>query len=175
MIMKYKEKITYTVFILLLGAFFAITQASSVRAQTEPVNPQILKSTNFSIENIPSLFFTYWQHKAILEAQKSRGVVRPPTQAELEAIDRGDEFEPDAGVRSITLGGIVYAEENNWVIWLNGQRVTPNAVPKEVLDLRVFEDYIEIKWLDDFTNQIFPLRLRAHQRFNLDARIFLPG
>ena len=133
------------------------------------------KKQKMTIESIPSLFFTYWQHKAILEAQSSRGVVRPPTQAELDAIDRGDDFAPDPGVRDITLGGIVFAQDDDWVIWINGQRVTPDAVPKEVLDLKVFEDYIEIKWLDDFTNQIFPLRLRAHQRFNLDARMFLPG
>ncbi len=73
------------------------------------------------------------------------------------------------------LGGIVYAREGEWTIWLNGRRITPEAVPKEVLDLRVFEDYIEVKWLDDYTNQIFPLRLRTHQRFNMDTRVFLPG
>ncbi|PCJ00275.1 MAG: hypothetical protein COB14_04790 [Alphaproteobacteria bacterium] len=171
MVMKYKIKIIYATLILLLGVLSIVPDVS---AQGGRSNTHSTK-TNFSIDNIPSLFFTYWQHKAILEAQNSRGVVRPPTQAELDALDRGDEFEPDPGPRDITLGGIVYAHDDDWVIWINGQRVTPDAVPKEVLDLKVFKNYIEIKWLDDFTNQIFPLRLRAHQRFNLDARMFLPG
>jgi len=75
----------------------------------------------------------------------------------------------------VTLGGIVYKGDDDWTIWLNGERVTPSAVPKEVMDLQVYKDYIEVKWLDEYTNSIFPLRLRAHQRFNMDMRIFLPG
>ena len=123
-------------------------------------------------ERIQSLFFTYWQSRAIEDAKKSKGkgLVRPPTPEEL-----GEEIKPEPGERDIRLGGIVFTTENDWTIWLNGQRVTPKAIPKEVLDLRVYEEYIEIKWIDEYTNQIFPLRLRAHQRFNLDSRIFLPG
>lgn len=173
--MKYKIKMIYAIFMLLI---FSVNHASIVYAgnggKTPAPSKQVVSSGE-TVDEIPSLFFTYWQYKAILEAQQSRGVVRAPTKAELEALDRGDDFEPDAGIRNITLGGIVYKSNDDWVIWLNGQRVTPNAVPKEILDLRVFKNYIEVKWLDDFTNNIFPLRLRAHQRFNLDARIFLPG
>lgn len=177
--MKHKTKIFYTAFLIVL-AFVAVGQPFGAHAQDghnrgTMTAPKTVANPKFSIERIPSLFFTYWQFKAILEAQKSRGVVRPPTQAELDALDRGDDFEPDPGPRDITLGGILYTKKNEWVIWINGQRVTPDAVPKEVLDLQVFEDYIEIKWLDEYTKQIFPLRLRAHQRFNLDARVFLPG
>ncbi len=129
----------------------------------------------FSVDDIPSLFFTYWQYRSILDAKNTKGVVRAPTQSEMDAIENGDEFTPDPGSRDITLGGIVFSKDDSWIIWLNGQRVTPDAVPKEVLDLRVFKDYIEIKWLDDHTNQVFPVRIRTHQRFNMDARIFLPG
>lgn len=126
-------------------------------------------------KTIPSLFFTYWQHQSILDAKNSRGAVRPPTQAELDALARGDVFEPAPSIREISLGGIVYDGPEDWTIWLNEQRVTPDAVPREVLSLEVFKDYIEVKWVDDYTNQVFPLRLRAHQRFNLDQRIFLMG
>ncbi len=141
-------------------------------AELEPVSS---KNKIFPVDKIPSLFFTLWQDQSINSAKNSRGVVRPPTQEELEAMKRGDDFNPEPVERDITLGGIVYHGEKDWTIWINGQRVTPDAVPKEVLDLQVFEDYIEVKWLDDHTNQVFPLRMRAHQRFNLDMRIFLPG
>ncbi len=124
-------------------------------------------------KTIPSLFFTYWQHKAILDAKNSEGSVRPPTQFELEGQD--NDVRPEPGERNIGLGGIVFSSDNDWTIWINGERVTPRAIPEEVLDLKVFKEYIEIKWLDDYTNQIFPLRLRPHQRFNMDSRIFLPG
>ena len=123
-------------------------------------------------DKIQSLFFTYWQSRAIDDAKKSKGqgLVRPPTPEEL-----GEEVKPEPGEREIRLGGIVYTDEGDWTIWLNEQRVTPKAIPKEVLDLKVYKEYIEIKWIDEYTNQIFPLRLRAHQRFNIDSRIFLPG
>ena len=69
----------------------------------------------------------------------------------------------------------VYASGEDWVVWLNGQRVTPEAVPKQIIDIQVKNDYIELKWFDSWTNLIYPVRLRPHQRFNLDTRIFLPG
>ncbi|MGH1456872.1 MAG: hypothetical protein ACRBDI_08835 [Alphaproteobacteria bacterium] len=126
-------------------------------------------------DKIPSLFFTYWQHQSIRDSKSVRGVVRPPTEAELAAIERGDDLKPDASERYLALSGIVFSGDDDWTIWFNGQRITPNAVPPEVLDLKVYKDYIELKWFDDYTNQVFPIRLRSHQRFNMDQRIFLPG
>ncbi len=176
-IMKYKVNILYVLLITCIGSM-AVNVGSSY-AVDEPniltVDKKIKYNNGFAVEKIPSLFFTYWQHRAIIDAKRSRGVVRPPTQAELDALESGEDFIVDPGPRDIILSGIVYTTKNDWVIWLNGKRIMPDAVPKEVLDLRVFKDYIEIKWLDDYTNQIFPLRLRAHQRFNMDNRIFLPG
>lgn len=126
----------------------------------------------FKPEKIRSLFFTSWQHDAIVDAKKSRGLARPPTESELRTLDKEP---PKPGERDLTLDGIVFVSTEDWTIWLNGMRVTPSAIPKEVIDLRVFKEYIEVKWLDEYTNQVFPIRLRAHQRFNLDMRIFLPG
>lgn len=134
----------------------------------EPITP----------DKIPSLFFTFWQHEAIVDAKNSRGFSRPPTEAELRSFGLGeDELKPPPRPeeREITVGGILYKSSKEWTVWMNGKRVTPDALPKEVLDFRVFKDYVEFKWLDDYTNQIFPLRMRAHQRFNMDMRIFLSG
>lgn len=141
----------------------------------EQILAKINKSWDPSIDKMSSLFFTYWQHQSIIDAKNSHGKVRPPTEAELKALEEDLPLNTDPERRYVTLGGIVYKTENDWTIWLNGKRVTPDAVPKQVLDLRVFKDYIEVKWLDEYTNSIYPLRLRAHQRFNMDMRIFLPG
>ncbi len=138
-----------------------------------------IEENGFDAGEYSSLLFTFWERTAIQDARASRGVVRAPTDAELmrDLKKRDDEpkRKPPPEERDITLGGIVYKTSKNWTIWLNGKRVSPNALPKEVLDLRVFEEYVEIKWFDEYTNQIFPIRLRAHQRFNIDTRIFLPG
>lgn len=127
------------------------------------------------VDRMPSLFFTHYQYQAISSAKGKRGVVRAPTQAELAAINNGENLQLDPESRYIKLEGIVYKDRDDWTIWLNGKRVTPDAVPREVLDLVVYRDYIEVKWIDEQTNQIFPLRMKAHQRFNMDMRIFLPG
>lgn len=126
-------------------------------------------------KGVRSLFFTYWQHQAITDAKNSIGSVRAPTQSELDAMDSGDDVEKEPGLRELSLGGILFRDESDWVIYLNEQRVKPDAMPKEVFDLKVYNEYVEFKWLDEYTNQIFPIRLRSHQRFNLDSRIFLPN
>lgn len=142
-------------------------------AKTAKFMEVIRRNWDISIDGMSSLFFTYWQHQSIVTAKKSHGLSRPTTEAELKKELENLELDPER--RYVSLGGIVYKGKNNWTIWINGERVTPEALPPEALDLRVYEDYIELKWLDEYTNSVFPLRLRAHQRFNLDQRIFLPG
>lgn len=83
------------------------------------------------------------------------------------------EVEP--GIRELRLGGILYTGNTNWIIWLNGMRVTPAALPEQVIDLKVKNEYIEIVWYDEYSELIFPIRLRPHERFNLDSRMYLPG
>ena len=130
-----------------------------------------------------TLFFTEWQHTAIREARRSRGLVRPLSDQERDEIaNRGATPEealfvppPPPEERNISLGGILYTKDGSWTIWLNGKRVTPKALPPQVLDLKVFKGHVDMKWVDAYTNQIYPIRLRPHQRFNLDTRIFLPG
>lgn len=128
-------------------------------------------------ERLNSLFFSTWTHNLLDEAR--RGLkARAPTPGELAVglgSDLEDETQKDPGVRELSLGGILYADSNDWTVWLNGQRVRHDAMPPEILDLRVFKAYIDLKWFDAHTNQVFPIRLRPHQRFNLDSRIFLPG
>ncbi len=128
-------------------------------------------------ERLHSLFFSTWTHDLLDEAR--RGLkARAPTPEELAAGLRGgleEETQKDPGIRELSLGGIVYADSKDWTVWLNGQRVRQDAMPPEILDLRVFETHIDLKWFDAYTNQVFPIRLRPHQRFNLDSRIFLPG
>lgn len=127
-----------------------------------------------------SILFTYWEHTALQDARRSIGMVRTPSEAELmQSLGEGEapleKVKPPPEEREVSLAGITYRAPDDWTIWLNGQRVTPQALPKEALDLKVYKDYIELRWLDDYSNQILPIRLRTHQRFNVDTRIFLPG
>ncbi|MFA5592358.1 MAG: hypothetical protein WC989_03485 [Micavibrio sp.] len=121
--------------------------------------------------SIASLFFTPPERDLVLSARLGLNV-RPPGM--------GTGVEDDSSVvvigpRELALGGIVYASPKDWTIWLNTMRISPGRLPSEVMNLKVFKSYIELEWYDAATNQIFPVRLRSHQRFNLDSRIFLPG
>ncbi len=132
------------------------------------------------IPEFQPILFTYWEHVAIQDARNSRGLVRAPSAEELaRSLRTRDDLEvkprPPPEERELFLSGIVYKQGKNWTIWLNGKRVTPDALPVEILDLKVYKTYVEMKWFDEYTNQIFPIRLRPHQRFNIDTRIFLPG
>ncbi|MCB1720224.1 MAG: hypothetical protein KDI11_00540 [Alphaproteobacteria bacterium] len=127
-----------------------------------------------------SILFTHWEHVAIQDARRYVGDTRNVTESELardlkQREDIGEKIKPPPEEREIRLSGIVFHGKMDWAIWLNEERITPDAIPKEVMDLKVYKEYIEFKWFDEYTNQIFPIRLRPHQRFNIDTRIFLPG
>ncbi len=132
-----------------------------------------LRQPEVQPQELSTMFFTLWQHRLLQEA-KRRFRTRPPDPgASLD--NKAPSQNKIRGIRELSLGGIVYTSTESWIVWLNGQRVTPDAIPKQILDIKVSEDYIELKWIDSFTNLVFPIRLQQHQRFNLDTRIFLPG
>lgn len=131
---------------------------------------------------IPSLLFNYWEQTAIVEAKKSaasggfkRGVTEDEINRAMDAPLDQERVKPPPEEREITLGGILFTSQDEWTIWLNGQRVTPDALPKEIIDLKVYKHHVDMKWQDEYTRRLYPIRLRAHQRFNLDNRMFLPG
>ena len=120
---------------------------------------------------VPSLFFNNWE-VSLLEDARAGVLARVATEEELEDAVDG---RPKKGPREISVGGIVYASTRDWAVWLNGQKITPERLPPEILDIQVSRDFVKLKWFDAYTNQIFPIKLKTHQRFNIDTRIFLPG
>lgn len=122
-------------------------------------------------ENVSTLFFTAWQH-ALLQEAKIGFTTRAPEPGE---VGTASNEGAAPGIRELSLGGIAFANSKKWTVWLNTVRVTPDAIPDQVLDIKVSRSHIDLKWFDRFTNKIYPVRLRPHERFNLDSRIFLPG
>ncbi|HOO49989.1 MAG TPA: hypothetical protein PLK94_01735 [Alphaproteobacteria bacterium] len=134
------------------------------------------KKQIYTRSSVPSLFFTSQQHALLREARVGFNT-RVPTLQDLG--DPGDpndpNYRPPTLLRELALAGILFNSEKDWVVYLNKLRVTPDNIPSEIVDIKVFKDFIELKWFDQFSNQIFPVRLRPNQRFNLDAKVFLPG
>ena len=134
------------------------------------------KKQIYTRSQVPSLFFTPAQHALLREARVGFNT-RVPTMQDLK--DSGDpndpNYRPPTALRELTLSGILFNSSDDWTVYLNKTRVTPQSIPAEVVDIKVYKDYIELKWFDQLSNQIYPVRLRPNQRFNLDARIFLPA
>lgn len=131
-----------------------------------------LGRSDFRPNEYNSLFYTVWQHSLLQDAKR---LFRTRKPGEYEVPVEQDPAKRERGIRELSLGGILFKAADNWIVWLNGKRITPDAIPKEVIDIRVDKEYVELKWLDQYNNLIYPVRIRPHQRFNLDTRIFLPG
>ncbi|MDY0028829.1 MAG: hypothetical protein RBR86_02690 [Pseudobdellovibrionaceae bacterium] len=134
------------------------------------------KKQIYSKSNVPSLFFTSQQHALLREARVGFNTRVPTMQDYGDGGDPNDpNYRPPVAMRELALSGILYNSDRDWTIYLNKHRVTPENLPVEIVDIKVFKDYIELRWFDQVSNQIYPVRLRPNQRFNLDARVFLPG
>lgn len=164
--------------LILCSLCVAVTSTASAQQSDRDIAQELIeraesKEPSTRVDQIPSLMFT--SDEAALIASVRGGVVaRPPTKSE---VNRSQDGEPSRvrGPRELALGGIIYKSSSDWAVWINGQKITPERIPPEVLDIRVRKDHIRIRWFDSYTNQIFPIKLKPHQRFNIDTRIFLPG
>jgi hypothetical protein len=145
---------------------------------------------NDSGDKQPSLLFTYWEQQALANSIRLRGLnigdISPgdagesnlelfgPLAPDGTAMEAGAEFIPEPGVRELSLSGIVYLDKNNWRVFLNDTEIRNEQLPEQAIVMEVSRDHVDIQWFDPYTNQIFPIRLRVGQRFNLDMRTFLP-
>lgn len=158
----------------------AVTQSGDQGSDSLPLDETTLLATAASKsqvrdasvqpESLTSLFFTAWQHALLQEAK-----IGFNTNLVSSGTGDGDPARRDPGLREISLGGIAFTGSEKWTVWLNGVRVTPTAIPAQILDIKVSRAYVDVKWFDGYTNKIYPIRLRPQERFNLDTRIFLPG
>lgn len=131
---------------------------------------------------LTSIFFTDWQYALLQEARRGYVTTPPPPEAAPESpavvdapVASGGAGKAVRRVRELSLGGIIFKDSGNWTIWLNRQRVTPKDMPEQVVSIKVSEQYIDLKWRDSATDKVYPIRLRPHQRFDLDSRSFLTG
>lgn len=77
--------------------------------------------------------------------------------------------------RVIMLAGVVYKGPEKWIIWLNGQKVTPQQLLPEIMDIRVEQDRVHLEWFDIGINNVISLTLRPHQVYDIVTGVLLPG
>ncbi len=158
-----------SVLLLSIAAHPTLAQPALDEAKSASVVDQYMQ---YKTTEIDSVLFSFWEEEEISRAIEARGQAAPLALSRLQSEDMEP---PPPEERYIHLQGIVYTTPEQWTVWLNGNKVRPNALPPEAIGFKVYKNYVELKWFDDYTNQIIPLRIRPMQRYNIDTRIFLPG
>jgi hypothetical protein len=117
-----------------------------------------------------SIFFTPNQLAAIMRAQQGFLVPR-------EAFDPNNQgSDPTTGgSRVVSLAGIIYVNSKDWVIWLNGERVTRKNMPQRLIGLTVRPTLAHLRWLDVPNQRIVNITLRPHQQYLLDSDTIIPA
>lgn len=109
-----------------------------------------------------SLFFSAEDLLAIGRAQK--GISVSPGQA------GGDKIPQ---VRKIRLAGILYFSPQHWMIWLNGDKVTPWVQPEEIKDIQVHPGWIDLEWFDIGANHVIKIQMPANSEYDIVTGILL--
>ncbi len=153
-----------------------LSEQEKIEQMEKEIADMLSEENDFRPLAINSLLFTSWEHALIRDA-KSAFNTALPSERELLESQIEDEFNKEEinSVREISLGGLLFVSPDRWTLWLNNERITPQTLPEEIMDIKVHKEYIELLWHDKKDNLLYPIRLRPHQRFNLDVRMFLPG
>lgn len=77
--------------------------------------------------------------------------------------------------RLIVLSGVVFRGENDWILWLNGRKVTPKDMLPEIVDVVVAKDKVHLKWFDVGLNDVISITMRPHQTYDIVTGVLLPG
>jgi len=87
----------------------------------------------------------------------------------------GRKESPVPVTRLIKLAGVIYKSTDNWVIWLNGKRVTPDRLLPEIVDIHVKKDKVYLKWFDKGLRDVILITLKPHHTYDIGAGVLLPG
>ena len=78
-------------------------------------------------------------------------------------------------VRKITLSGVSFKNDNDWVVWINGHKIAPGNTLPEIIGIKVERDLVHLKWFDIGLNGIINITLRPHETYDIVTGVLLPG
>lgn len=117
-----------------------------------------------------------------LAANRAKNPVLPPLDANGKKPDGTVDPEAKPPVyptiplnRQINLQGVFYRSPTDWIVWLNGRKVTPKDRPRELVGIKVERDRVHIKWFDIGMGKVISLTLRPRQTYDIVSGVLLPG
>lgn len=69
--------------------------------------------------------------------------------------------------RKIKLSGIYYKDDATWIVWLNGYKLHPSYLLKEIHRIEVKKDEVFLSWYDIGLNDVINIRMRPHQIYDI--------
>lgn len=183
--------------ILIVFAFLAFCASVTAQAQDAvppPVDPAAVAATDPAAVPVPVDPAVEAAAVAAAEAARKLVLSQPFHQSllftplEIVAIEKAKDgktvgdgmLQSDKAVyippvRIISLAGVLLRKPGDWIIWINGRKVTPDQLLPEMVDVTVSKDNVHLKWYDIGMNKIISLSLRPHQTYDIVTGLLLPG
>jgi hypothetical protein len=78
--------------------------------------------------------------------------------------------------RVIRVSGVVYHSPDDWIVWMNGQKLTPGHLLPEIIEMKVKDSsQVDLLWFDAGLGQVFRISLRPQQTYDIGTGVLLPG
>lgn len=157
----------------------SMMQDGSIRA-TDEVVFQSLLFTPLEVQTIVGTLNR--SGKGALTLKNAQGVgdvggplVIPGQEADEKAAAAAAKpyYPPIPTKRIISLSGMVYRSPKDWIIWLNGHKLTPGMRLPELVDIKVESDRVRLKWFDIGMAKIIAITLRPRQTYDITSGVLL--
>ncbi len=78
--------------------------------------------------------------------------------------------------RIIKVSGVLFRSTNDWAVWINGRKITPEQLLPEIIEIKVKNSsYVKLKWYDVGLNKVISIMMRPNQTYDITTGILLPG
>lgn len=152
----------------------ALTPEGSVQFSDEVAFQSLL----FTSQEVSTIVGTLSRSARVSGANRpGRGLVGGPfvipgeeAQSEAEAKPY---YPPIPTKRMISLSGVVYRSPGDWIVWLNGHKLTPGVKLPELVDIKVENDRVHLKWFDIGMAKIIAITLRPRQTYDITSGVLL--
>lgn len=114
-----------------------------------------------------SFFLSQLEIEAINQALHGQALTQQTLSTQNQAIPQK---------RVIRLSGVLYRAPEDWIVWMNNRKVTPDNLLPEIVDISVRDSSkVHLKWYDVGLNQVISITLRPHQVYDIVSGVLLPG
>lgn len=91
------------------------------------------------------------------------------TQEETSAAQRLAQSATPPGQGDIRLGAIIYYDDEDWIVWMQGEKWTPETSHENMKITKVSEDSVSVSWKETEASEERLITLRPHQSYRIST------